>query len=652
MKKILKISLVCCFALNMGGVADVWATNLSCQTVPGLMRAYLVNHVVKRELTKDLEKNTVDQYIKSLDPAKAILFKKDVEAMQKDLATLFAGMRTGDCGALKRTQDILLLRAQEVEKFVRDYLGPKYKFDDKVSFVLDPDKRSPPKDAAEREAFLKNYLHFQISNYLLTDIPLEEARSKLLHRYELVTKRVKERKDTELNVYFAKAFTLALDPHSEYYSNEDWEDFKIGMGLSLEGIGATLSSQDGFTTVEELVPGGAADRAKVLKPKDKITAVGQGETGQLVNVVDMELRDVVKLIRGKKGTKVKLSILRTEGKENKRYEYIIVRDKVDLKQQEAKYRLETRKVGDRTLKFAVIDLPSFYGDTERSSYKDMMVLVKKAQSENVDGMLLNLSRNGGGLLDDAVKISGLFIKEGGVVAKQDARKNLDILTDPDPGIYYSGPLVVLTSRLSASASEILAGAVKDYRRAVVVGGDHTFGKGTVQAVMPLPKGLGAMKVTTEMFFLPNGKSTQHQGVPGDVVLPSPFHTDEVGEKALDYSVEAQNIKAFLSDKANSTDSKQAWKPVSAATIKMLAKKSEARVKADKSFDEIRKDVEEVKKDNHVIKLSEVRAKAIKNKSKYDEDEKKTTAERSKEEEAPYINEGLNVLADLVLAPAS
>lgn len=622
-------------------------TALTCETIPELMRAYLVSHVVKRDFSSEMKERTVDQYIQLMDPAKAILFEEDVKWMRAVLSSLFSKMRENDCSSLRKVQDVLLKRSKEVEAFVKGFVGKSYQFNGDVSFIIDPEKRKFAKNSQEREEFLKSYIHFQISNYLLTDVKLEDAKTKLLHRYELVSKRVKDRSDSELNILLTKAFAAALDPHSEYLSNEDLEDFKIGMGLSLEGIGATLSSQDGFTVVEEIVPGGAADRGKALKNKDKITGVAQGEKGEFVTVIDMELRDVVKLIRGKKATKVRLNVLRNVGKETKRVEITIVRDKVDLTQQQAQLRFENRKIEGRTFKLAILDLPSFYGDGRRSSYKDMRLLVKKASDQKADGLLLNLSRNGGGLLDDAIRISGLFINQGGIVGTQDAHKNVDISSDTEAGLSFNGPMVILMSRYSASASEILAGALQDYKRALVVGGDHTFGKGTVQAVMPLPKNLGAMKVTTHMFFLPGGKSTQHLGVPGDIVMPSVYHNDEVGEKSLEYSLESQTIKNFLSTKANSTDPKQAWKVLDSALIKSLAKRSADRIKADKSFDEVRKEIEEYSKKSDMIKLSEVRARAIKNKDKYDKDEKKSLLERAQEAEAPYVNEALNILVDLV-----
>jgi carboxyl-terminal processing protease len=394
-------------------------------------------------------------------------------------------------------------------------------------------------------------MHFQISNYLASDTELSEARRRVADRYTRARKRWAEQDPEDLYAVYLDSFARALDPHSGYLSADDLEDFQIGMQLSLEGIGVALSERDGYAVVEQVIPGGAADRLDVLRPKDKIIAVAD-EGGDPVDVIDMALREVVRLIRGKKGSRVRLSVLRQEDK-TERFEVAIVRDKIDLEEQAAKLRYETVPVGDRNLKLAVLDLPSFYGDrdpSKRQCSRDVADILRQIQKEEADGLLLDLSRNGGGLLDDAVRISGFFIREGGVVAIKDAASRTRVLPDPDDGTLYSGPMVVLTSRVSASASEILAGALKDYRRAVIVGDDHTFGKGTVQSVIPLRPGLGAMRVTTALFFRPGGNSTQNSGVEADIVLPSLFDAESFGEKSQPYSLPSQRIDPFRSALAN------------------------------------------------------------------------------------------------------
>jgi len=655
MKKLLRLVLTVSTGIFWGAHAQAQGA-LQCVTLPALIKVYLTAHVMTKELNEDMKKKAIEQYVKGLDGFKTILLEKDVKKIREDMTSLFKGMEQGNCDILVKIQKIQEERAAEIETFAKSFLNDKYVLNDKVSFVMDPDKRSYPKTANERNEFLKKYMHFQISNYLLTDQKLPEAKKLLIHRYELITKRIRERDTQKIYGDFLKSVTAAMDPHSTYMTQDEYDDFQIDMSLALDGIGAQLSSQDGFTVVEELIAGGAADRAaseNKLLPKDKIIAVAQqekktGKVAEAVPVIDMELRDVVRLIRGQAKTNVLLTVLRQQGEKAERHVITITRDKIQLTDAQAKITFQKQTSGNKTYKLAIIELPSFYGEEgKRSSFTDMRNLLKKAAAEKADGVLLNLTRNGGGLLEDAVRISGLFLRKGNVVATQSQKQIVDVLADKDDTIDYRGPLVVLTSRLSASASEILAGALKDYKRALIVGADHTFGKGSVQAVMRLGHGLGAMKVTTGLFFLPAGASTQHAGVIGDIVIPSPLNNDEIGEKALDNSLQPQKIASFLSPDANTTDRKKAWDPVDPSIVTKLAMNSRTRLAKDAKFIEIRKDIDEAKKNKSVISLADLRKKSTEEKAKNKGQDKKSTAERIKEADAPIINEGLNILADYV-----
>lgn len=621
------------------------SVGLECQDLPALFDIYLKNHYSVQELSPLVKSRTVAQFIKMIDGSKTTLLEGDVKAMEADVATLFETMKKGNCSPLERAQAKWLERSKESEDFARKFLDEKYKLDENVEFVLDPQKRAYPKTNEEKFEYQKKMMHFNMSNYLLADTKLPEARKQLVHRYELATKRVGERqKDMITN--FATAFSLALDPHSSFMSRDSLEDFQIQMRLSLEGIGAALSSEDGYTIVEEIIPGGSADRSKLLQPRDKIIAVQQ-EGQKPTTVIDMDLPDVVKLIRGKKGTKVTLTILRQSDKLD-RLEVTLVRDKINIQDQAAKLTYLNRKVGNRTAKIGVITLPSFYGDGragQRSSYEDVRKLVIEAKKNKVDGIVMNLFRNGGGLLDDAVKMAGLFIRKGGIVATQNTQRKVEVLADRDEEILYNGPLVLLTSRLSASASEILAGALKDYQRAIVVGSDHTFGKGSVQILHSLPGDLGAMKVTTGMYFLPGGSTSQHKGVAADVVIPTPYAKDEVGEKTLDYSLEPRTIDPFLSPEANATQAGTRFTPVSASLIKSLSERSKQRVSKEKKFAEIIKEAEEYERNKGVVKLAELRKKSAQDPKK--KEPKKSSAQRLNEADAPYVEEAASIVGDLL-----
>jgi carboxyl-terminal processing protease len=472
-----------------------------------------------------------------------------------------------------------------------------------------------------------------------------------------------ERNPDKLITSAAEAFALALDPHTSYLSPENLADLQIHMQLSLEGIGAMLSSDNGFTVIEELIPGGGAERSGLLKPKDKIIAVTQ-QGGKPVDVIDIDLRDVVKMIRGKKGTQVTLTILR-QAEHTKRFDVKIMRDKISIKEQEAKIAYETRTVNGRKYRFGVIDLSSFYGDEKenKSCYEDVKNLLAEARRQHVDGIVLDLSRNGGGLLTEAVQLAGLFLGKGGIVATKDSREQVTILgngsaesgmkgdkrkvitfpADPARAL-YTGPLVVLTSRLSASASEIVAGALKDYHRAVIVGSDHTFGKGSVQVLTPLPRDLGGMKVTTALYFLPGGKSTQKMGVEADVRLPIWFILEDVGETALDYPLPVQEITPFLGVPENNAP---LWKPVEQPLLAKLAASSKSRVAKDAKFAEIIKNNKEAAGKKGIIRLADLRKEMKKNGDGKKKDTPTEVKQKARDQYTPFVKESVNVLLDMV-----
>jgi carboxyl-terminal processing protease len=639
--------------------------DLKCELVPQIMSLYLRNHYQYHVLDAKLKERTVEQFVQKLDPSKTTLMAEDIPKIKADLATVFQSMRQGNCEKLGSINALLVQRSKENEAFVKEFLGPKYQLDKETVWMVDPKKRDYPKTADEKKEVLRKVIHFQMSSYLLSDMKLAEARKNLSHRYELITKRNTDRKLKDELELFIESFCSALDPHSSFLSADSLEDFQISMELSLEGIGASLRSQDGFTVIENLIEGGAAKRSKLLKPKDKILAVAQGKKDKPVSVIDMDLRDVVKLIRGKKGTLVRLTILR-QGEKSQTFEVELVRDKINIEEQAAKLTYQTRDIGGKKVKLGVIDLPSFYGGGKkgtRSSSEDIRKLLTKAKKENVQGIVLDLSSNGGGLLSEAVNISGLFINEGAVVATKSTSSQIDVLRDEDKRLEYDGPLVVVVSRLSASASEILAGALKDYKRAVIVGADHTFGKGSVQAVVNLPMDIGGMKVTTGLFFVPGGQSTQLGGVPADVAFPSVLSAEDIGERFQDYALPEQSIPTFVSTTANGAEVGKSWKPITDGWVKSLNEKSSARIAKSDKFAEIRKSIEENKKNAGVIKLADTWKKSAESKQKKDKSKKtkglknadspeKTgevdpeMVDKDAEEPGAILEEAVNVLADL------
>lgn len=642
------------FALSflVAAVSIAAENDLQCRYLYAIEQGFLSQHVKYSTRDAALQDHVIEQYMKRVDPTKVYLLKTDVDKIKTSMANIFEKTKAKDCAPLDEVQKILLQRVQERAAFAKTMLGKDYKFDNKIELVFDPDKKPYPANDAEANDYLKKYIHFQVSNYLATDMKLEEAKQNVIKNWERTVKRVQETKQDDIYAGYLDCFARALDPHSSFFSKDVLEDFEIQMSLSLEGIGATLSSTDGFTVVEALVAGGAAARSGLIEPQDKIIAVAQGEKGAADNVVEMDLRDVVRKIRGEKGTKVRLTILRKQGDGKKRFDVTLVRDKIKLEDEAASILYQDKEVGGVKKKIGILNFPSFYADSKRngrSSAADLKKLIAEARTNKVDGLVLDLSNNGGGSLDDAVKIAGLFFQTGNVVkqSSKDEGKGESTLKDSDPMVDWQGPLVVLTSRISASASEIVAGTLQDYKRAVIVGADHTFGKGSVQSVVPIPQNLGALKVTVGMFFVPGGNSTQHRGVAADVVIPGPYNTDEIGEKSLDYSLPPKKIEPFISQDAYVKEGPSAWLTVNPDWIKGLKDKSKTRVDKSEDFKKIVDELNKAKEKGKVIKLSEVvkdkekkeKAKAAKNASKSDKD--KEYLKRAD------INEATSVLLDLI-----
>lgn len=594
--------------------------SLSCEIVPAIFQGFLSQHYLPPKNESELENRIITQYIETLDPLKSTFLKSDIDTITASAKGMLQKLGT-DCSTIDQPKNILIKRISENLEFVKSVVNdPKFKFEENTEILLDSKQRKWPKTLEEAKEFRRKYIHFQIANYLASDLKIDKAKKQLVHRYELQLKRYKEIKTDELYSLYIDAFANSLDAHSGFLGKDALEDFQISMQLSLEGIGASLTWDDGYTTVDSLIPGGAAERSGEVQPKDKIIAVGQSDK-EMEMVIDMPLKDVVRQIRGKKGTTVKLSILRESSEGTIRKIVSLKRDKVSLEDEAARLVMTKVKRGDKEIKVGIIDLPSFYGDLSRktrSCSEDMRRMIAKAKDQQAEVLILDLSRNGGGLLNEAVKIAGLFIKTGGIVATQSRNEKLEILRDEDSDVQWSGPLIVLTSRLSASASEIVSGALKDYHRAVIVGADHTFGKGTVQAVLNLPTELGALKVTTGMFFIPGGHSTQYEGVRADVELPGIFSTKDIGEASLTYPLPAQKVSPFITSTAND-EVKPIWKPVESSWVKKLRSASEARVNKDPEFKKIREELIEIEKKKGVINLAQ---SLKKQKEETDKDKKK------------------------------
>ncbi|NBQ54136.1 MAG: tail-specific protease, partial [Proteobacteria bacterium] len=424
---------------------------------------------------------------------------------------------------------------------------------------------------------------------------IAKAQEKLTKRYKLGNKRQQEMTTDDVYSLFLASFATALDPHSGYLSAEELEDFRIQTRLSLEGIGAVLRSEDGFTTIQTLVPGGAAAQTGKVKVDDKIIAVSQGKEAP-VDVIDMDLREVVKLIRGTRGTEVRLTLLRESKGKSVQHVVPIVRDKIQLTDRAAKskvHKVELKEGGatPRKISVGVITLPSFYMDFEgrqnrqsnfTSSSADMLRELKKMRDQKVDAVVVDLRSNGGGSLDEAINVAGLFTGKGPQVQIRGSEGKTFVQQYKDGAAAWDGPLAVIINRQSASASEIFAGAIQDYGRGLIIGGHHTFGKGTVQNLENLDDRLGAIKVTISKFYRPAGSSTQLRGVESDIVLPDIMDDLEIGEKHYDYALPWEKIEPSEFKSYGMTN----------GFIPALRTASHARMEKDPGFKKILADIKE------------------------------------------------------------
>ena len=468
-----------------------------------------------------------------------------------------------------------------------------------------------PKNEAEADDLWRGRITSELLQEYLSEHPIEPGPQLVSRRYDRLARNVHEEDRDEQAKYFLDAVAQSYDPHSEYLSKADLKNFSINMGLSLVGIGAMLRTEDGYAKIESLVPGGPAQVDGRLKVGDRITAVGQS-AGDPVDVRDMRLDKVVEMIRGKKGTRVKLLVIPADSADpSQRKNVELVRDEIKLKDQEARADIIIKKDEDgKPVKLGWITLPSFYADMDhhaKSTTKDVATLLRRLKKENIAGLVVDLRRNGGGSLEEVISLTHLFIKPGPVVQTKGSNGYTTVSSEPNPGLAYSGPLVVVTSRQSASASEIFAAALQDYGRAVIVGDQSTFGKGTVQTILEIGRFTsllgnrsqedGALKLTIQKFYRVAGGSTQLHGVGSDIVLPSLTDLPEFGEGALKNCLPYDEVPKAKYTKWN--------EPVS-LYLEELKRRSAARVQEDPEFHYVMEDMERLRHriDDNRISLNE------------------------------------------------
>ena len=626
-------------------------------------------HFLRKPIDDEIARRWFSSFLEALDPMKVYFLQSDVDSFMQKRESLDELVKKGD---VTFAYDVLTRFLQRVDQrlpLIERLIQGSQDFATDEAIVIDRDETKWAKNEAEAEDLWRRRIKYDLLVQKMEKTPPEEAKDKLLRRYRSLAKRWHQMTADELLETYLSSLTSSFDPHTSYMSPGTLENFEIGMRLQLDGIGAQLKGEDGYTTIVELTPGGAADKDGRLKSKDRVVGVGQGKEGEIVDVVDMNLNEVVKLIRGKRGTIVRLKVIPVG--ENVPKVYDITRAKIELKDAEARGEVieHSTKPDGTPFKVGVINLPSFYMDMAgaqqgqaefKSSTRDCKRLLDDFRKQGVDCVVLDLRSNGGGSLPEAIKLTGLFIDKGPVVQIKDSDKQVRPYDDVDPGVAWDGPLVVLTSKFSASASEILAGAIQDYHRGLIVGDKATHGKGTVQTLLDVGRQLfprfdsspqlGAIKVTIQQFYRPCGDSTQLEGVKSDVELPSFTSHLPIGESDLDH--------ALTFDRVPRADFRPSGK-VTDGMVAMLREASAKRVQGNKDFEKLAGNIAryEKRKDEKTISLKESDFERQWNEGKAAEDEEEKKLEEMESQKKPvvrrdyYFDEALNVTIDYLKALA-
>ncbi len=508
-------------------------------TIVDQLRNY---HFLQKPLDDSASSAMFDKYLDALDPARAYFLAADIQALEKYRYGLDDALKHGDLDPAFEIFNRFQARLVDRLEYLLARLGDGL---ERMDFTLDDSMEIERKDAPwpasrkEIDELWDKRLKGAVLAMKLNDKPLGEIQELLTKRYTNRLKQALKTNSEDAFQLYVNAYAATYDPHTQYLSPRTSENFNINMSLQLEGIGAVLRTEDDYTEVVRLVTGGPADKSGQVKPSDRIISVGQGESGKLIDVVGWRLDDVVELIRGPKDSVVRLEIVPSDGDESTRKTISIVRSTIELEDQSAQKRLLTFEEGGVTHRIGVIEVPTFYADFQaaqqgitdfKSTTRDVKKLIEELKAEGIEGLVIDLRNNGGGSLQEADQLTGLFIRSGPTVQVKQARRRPNVFADTDDEIAWEGPLGVVVNRLSASASEIFAGAIQDYQRGIIIG-SQTFGKGTVQTLIPLKR--GQLKITQAKFYRVSGQSTQHQGVLPDITIPELFDVDRVGESALD-----------------------------------------------------------------------------------------------------------------------
>lgn len=625
------------------------------------------NHYRRMHLNDSLSSAILDRYLNELDNNKTYFLASDIKSFDKYRFSLDDLTRNENVEPAYEIYNIFRIRYKErMDYLMNNLIGKEFDYTVDEYYETDREKEPWASSTNELNEIWRKIIKSQALSLKLAGKQPSEIKETLDKRYQRFIKSVAQFTSEDVFNVYMNSVTEAYDPHTNYLSPKASDLFNQQMKLSLEGIGAQLQTDNDYTKISRILPGGPAEKSDKIHANDLIIGVAQGKDGEMTDVIGWRLDEVVKLIKGPKGTVVRIQFLpASTGVNGSSQEITLVRDKIKLEDQAAKKSVINYHLGGKDLRLGVISLPSFYMDFEayqkgdpdyRSTTRDVKRLIQELQSEKVDGVVMDLRNNGGGSLAEAIDLTGLFIKEGPVVQVKNSANNVQVGLDEDKQVLYGGPLVVLTNRFSASASEIFAGAIQDYRRGLIVG-ESTFGKGTVQTVLDLKKYIndketvGELKLTFQKFYRVTGSSTQEKGVTPDILLPTALDPEQYGESSNPSALPWDVIKGTPFQRTSDINDK---------LISGLTKSYLDRAKFDASLKQYISETQDLKKNLTQTKISMNEAKrkiemdeAEKKKSLHNKlDTKITSKEGLPVDELAklddeYLREGLMILADLL-----
>ncbi len=660
------------------GYADL-TPNQTEQKVEQFVTQFLSNyHYKKFSIDDSLSSKVWDKFLTDVDGSHAYFTDKEIASFEKYRYTVDEALLTGELGAPFEVFNLYRKKYKKRHDFIKAYLDKPLNFNTNETYEVNRTKAPWAKSEAELDNVWSKIILSQALGMKLSGSTDSAIVSTLKKRYDMYESRVSKWRADDVFQIYMNAFTEVIDPHTSYMIPSTAAQFNIDMSQSLEGIGASLRNEGDYVMIAEVIPGGPLFRSGLASKNDNIVAVAQGDDGEFQDIIGWLTDDAVKLIRGKKGTVVRLKILAGDAPTGSEPKVIrLEREKIKLEEAVATSKVIDFKYDKKDYKLGVIDIPMFYRDFEdarkggdfQSTTKDVKRFLADYKAKGVDGVVIDLRNNGGGSLTEAITLTGLFISEGPVVQRRTGRGKVDVENDIDKDISYDGPLLILQNRFSASASEIFAGAIQDYKRGLIVG-EQSFGKGTVQQLVDLDQFLlaprtasrgevkkpgvgfeekeryGQLKLTTEKFYRITGNSTQRKGVVPDINLPSPFSPDEMGESSQPTALPYDEVEKSNFVKVNDISDK---------LVNKIKAKYESRLKTDEDLKELVSDLDDYKsmKDKNVYSLNyEIRKKEkeeTEQKRKSLKKISKSNGKDGKEDEDVLLIESQRILADLINA---